>query len=1197
LLCVTRFDVIDEIYRSYIRAGADIITTNTFGANLISMRDYGVQQLCFDVNLAAAEMARAAAEDAQRQDGKIRFVAGSIGPTNKTASLSPRVEDPGYRDVTFSDLVGAYTEQIRGLLDGGVDILLIETVFDTLNCKAALFAARRELERRQMRLDRPFPIMVSGTLSDASGRTLSGQTVEAFIVSLQHADLFSIGLNCSMGASELRPHIKTAAAMTDALVSVHPNAGLPDQFGDYTQSAELMGEILEAFFADGLVNIVGGCCGTTARHIEVLADISARYRPRTRPKRKKVTALSGLEPLYITSEKSLIHIGERTNVAGSKRFARLIREEKYDQALAIARNQVENGAQIIDVCMDDAMLDAAAVMVRFLNLAAAEPDIARVPVMIDSSDWTVVEAGLQCLQGKGIVNSISLKSGETQFVEQAKLVSSYGAAMVVMLFDEKGQADTYERKIETAERSYQLLTEKAGIAPENIIFDPNVLAIATGMEEHDKYANDFIRSVEWIKEHLPGVKVSGGISNLSFSFRGNTTVREAMHSVFLYHAVRAGLDLGIVNPSLLTLYEDIPAVLLEAVEEPVLAEKPDAAERLIELASTLYQNNFKERGSAKARTRDQISGEPVKKRLSYRLMRGISEFLEDDLKEARIQCENEKKPVISLVEGPLMEGMREVGRLFGEGKMFLPQVVKSARVMKLAVELLQPFIENDSGESGRNRIGKVVFATVKGDVHDIGKNIVSVVLACSSIDIIDLGVMVPADVIIDRAVAERADAIALSGLITPSLTEMIHVAEEMERRKLNIPLIVGGATTSVLHTAVKIAPVYSGPILHARDASAAVEVLVQLLSEKNCAGYLEQVSLEYDRLRAVNGAKRKPAGKNLSGAEPNPSDSVLMGLEEARKRGCAFRSRLSFKDVYRPRKPGVTSLTIALEDVEPFFNWKMLYHTWKLPFSSPEAEELRVDAEKILKEWKNKPGTALQATAGLFPASSIGDDIALFPAGPGGLRYMLHFLRQQKKGTPGRSLSDYTVPLSGGKPKDWIGLFSVTSGSLVEQEKKLGGKKQDNYRALLVQSLSDRLTEAGAEYLHLLVRRDLWGYEDDEVSSEVDILTGGYQGIRPAPGYPSLPDHSEKALILELLGGKTATGISLTENQAMIPASSTCGIYFSHPEAAYFTVGEIGKDQLEDYARRKKRSVKDMQKFLAGVLRLDQTDYRLVNKD
>ncbi len=1145
LLSLTRYDVIHEIYQGYVDAGADIISTNTFGATPITLADYGLQELAYDMNLASAELARMVVDEAERSDGKMRFVAGSIGPTNKTASISPKVDDPGYREVSFQDLVDSYTIQIKGLLDGGVDILLIETVFDTLNCKAALFAAKKILDEKGMLTKNPFPIMVSGTISDASGRTLSGQTVEAFIVSLEHANLFSIGLNCSMGAEEMRPHLETLSSHATTHVSAHPNAGLPDRNGDYTQSAERMGTILEKFLADGLLNIIGGCCGTTYEHIRVVSQLAMRFSPRKIPKPSKITSLSGLEPLRMTSDLNFINIGERTNVAGSKKFARLIKEEKFEQAINIARSQVLNGAQIIDICMDDAMLDAKVSMNRFLQLIAAEPDIARVPIMVDSSDWEVILTGLACLQGKGIVNSISLKEGEELFIERAKSINSYGAAMVVMLFDETGQADTYEKKIQIAERSYTLLTQEAGVLPENIIFDPNVLAIATGMNEHDRYAKDFIDAVGWIKQNLPHAKVSGGVSNLSFSFRGNNTIREAMHSVFLYHAIANGMDMGIVNPAMITLYDDIPKALLEVVEAAILYRDPAAAEALIEYAESMVADEMK--GSAKRGKQADSSWRKtsVEERLTYSLMKGFTEFLESDLQEAIDRLLSEKQEVVSLVEGPLMKGMRQVGILFGEGKMFLPQVVKSARVMKRAVEYLQPYIEEEKSGTGSTTLGKMLMATVKGDVHDIGKNIVSVVLACNGIEIIDLGVMVPAEKIIETAIAEQVDIIALSGLITPSLSEMIHVAKELERRGMSLPLLVGGATTSIEHTAIKIAPNYSGPVVHTKDASAGVEAAIQLLNVKKRQTFVHQLDEQYQQIRdeLSTGSKKK---------------LDLLKFEEAKELGVTHRLEIPAK---RPVSPGVHHIELTLDEVIPSINWKMFLNTWKLPFKAKEAQELIIDAKKILSELKDS--LKLRASFGLFPSHRIGGDVALKTTDD---TRVLHFLRQQERSLEGLSIADYIS-----EDEDYMGVFANTAGlGLKELLAECG---TDDYRALLIQSLSDRLAEASSEYMQKRVFSEFWGYATEE-----------FVGIRPAPGYPMCPDHSEKQTILDLLGGSNATGITLTESQAMIPTASVCGYYIAHPGANYFSVGKIGEDQLSDYAKRKEIAVTEASRWLAQLL-------------
>ncbi len=1147
LLSLTRYDIISEIYQGYVDAGADIISTNTFGANPITLKDYGMQDLAYDMNLAAAELARMVVESSEQADGKPRFVAGSIGPTSKTASISPKVDDPGYREVSFSDLVDSYSVQIAGLLDGRVDILLIETVFDTLNCKAALFAAGTLLKERGYRSEHPFPIMVSGTLSDASGRTLSGQTVEAFSLSLEHANLFSIGLNCSMGAEELRPHLETLSACAPSLVSAHPNAGLPDRNGDYTQSAQKMGGILEGFLSDGLVNIIGGCCGTTYDHIRIIAELAGRFSPRTIPEKGHTSAFSGLEPLYMTAERNFVNIGERTNVSGSRKFARLIREEKFEEAISIAGSQVRNGAQVIDICMDDAMLDAKASMVRYLNLIAAEPDIARVPVMVDSSDWEVILSGLACLQGKGIVNSISLKEGEEAFIERARAIRSYGAAMVVMLFDESGQADTYEKKISIAERSYTLLTEKAGIPPEDIIFDPNVLAIATGMSEHDRYAKDFIEAVGWIKGNLPHAKVSGGVSNLSFSFRGNNTIREAMHSVFLYHAISKGMDMGIVNPAMVTLYDDIPADLLQVVEDAILCRTADAAEKLISFAEHMAADDMK--GSAKLQNQADSAWrkEPVSQRLTHSLMKGFTDYIAGDLDEAVREKKVHSEPVISLIEGPLMDGMRQVGTLFGKGKMFLPQVVKSARVMKKAVEYLQPLIEEEQSGTGSSSMGKLLIATVKGDVHDIGKNIVSVVLACNGIEIIDLGVMVPADEIIARALEEQVDIIALSGLITPSLNEMIHVASELEKRGLRIPLFVGGATTSIEHTAIKIAPNYCGPVVHTRDASGGVEAAMRLLNPRTRDAFVTELEETYRSIRTLHGE--------------GGQTEALRSLEAARKLGSETVRAIPAR---APLVPGQQVLEIPLAEVEPLINWKMFLHTWKLPFTGDEADELTRDAQELLKELKLTYGYTIRAVTGIYPVTREADDLILKT---GESHETLHFLRQQETKLEGASIADYFSA-----DGDWIGLFAITAG--IGMEGILSSYGDDDYRKLLLQSVADRVVEAASEYMHEKVMTEYWGYDT-------------IQGVRPAPGYPMCPDHSEKETVIRVLGGTGVTGISLTESQAMIPAASVCGYYIAHPDSRYFSVGSIGEDQVTEYAGRKGM---DREEILTWLSRSVQTD-------
>jgi 5-methyltetrahydrofolate--homocysteine methyltransferase len=1143
ILSISRADLIAEIYEKYAAAGADIITTNTFGANLISLSDYHVEQLCYELNLASAETARAVAEAAQADDGVMRFVAGSIGPTNRMASMSEKVEDPGHRSVTFDDLVEAYNPQIRGLLDGGVDIILIETVFDTLNCKAALYALHRELEaRKDDNEEYPFPIMVSATLSDASGRTLSGQTIEAFIISVSHERLFSIGLNCSMGAQELLPYLQRAQkAAASYRISVHPNAGLPDQFGKYTQSAKRMGEIIEEFARQRLVNIAGGCCGTTEEHIRIISETVRKYPPRNVSEPSHETRLSGLEPLEITGGNLMVHVGERTNVAGSKRFLRLIRDDLYEKALAVARDQVTTGAQILDVCMDAPMLDSGQAMVRFLRLAAAEPDIARLPFMIDSSSWPVIEAGLACLQGKGIVNSISLKNGEKQFLQQAKTIHRYGAAMVVMLFDENGQADTYERKIETAQRSYDLLVSEAGIPPEDIIIDPNVLAVATGMEEHDGYALDFIRAVSWIKEHLRFVKVSGGISNLSFALRGNNPVREAMHAVFLYHAVGSGLDMGIVNPALMTSYDDIPHDLRTAVEDVILNRHPRASSRLIELAERMTSEDSGTVQSSK-RAADELADKPAAVRLTQRLIRGIPDFLETDIGDAVSECRDADASVLSLIEGPLMDGMREVGRLFGAGKMFLPQVVKSARVMKQAVDILSPLVGEEQARESSRGAGTIVFATVKGDVHDIGKNIVSVVLSCNSFNIIDLGVMVDTAEILRAAKEHDADAVALSGLITPSLQEMIFTAGEMERQGFSIPLLIGGATTSALHTAVNIDEVYSGPVIQAADAGSAVEALRQLCSGRHRRRFIHEKALEYRKLREEY-ALKKPVR--------------LCSLEQARMRGTEAKKEFPSPPAPPPKRQGIIIRDFSVEMIQELINWKMFFHAWKVPLRSAEAVELKQQAQQLLSGWDE---VSIHAVCTILPAGAYGDDV-MVNGRDGQIRVPL--LRQQNEQSACRSLSDYIADSDGKRYPDWMGFFSVSV---------TGYREDEDYGGLLAQTIADRLAEAGSEYLHALVRTQIWGYEQDPNRSS---------GIRPAPGYPALPDHRLKALILDLLGGTTTTGITLTDAQAMIPASSVCGLYFAAENAVYANMMSIGEDQLVDYCRRTGSEVSEALRFLA----------------
>jgi 5-methyltetrahydrofolate--homocysteine methyltransferase len=1164
LLSLTKPEIILGIYRQYLEAGADIITTNTFNSNRISMSDYGMENMVYEMNFQSARLATEAISSFENGNAGNHYIAGTLGPTNKTASMSSDVNDPGSRSVNFDQLTAAYAEQARGLIDGGVDILMVETVFDVLNCKAALFAIENVFEEIGNRL----PVMVSGTITDASGRTLTGQTLEAFLVSVSHFPLFSIGLNCALGAEQLRPYVEELSAKAGFWVSAHPNAGLPNQFGEYDQSAEFMASIAEDYMKEGWVNIIGGCCGTTPEHIRRIAEKAQKYKPRVKPSVKRYTRLCGLEVLTITPETNFVNIGERTNVSGSMKFARLIREEKYDEALAIARNQVEGGAQIIDICMDEAMLDSEKAMVKFVNLVMSEPDIAKLPLMIDSSKWSVIESALKCIQGKSVVNSISLKEGEEVFLEHARKIRKYGTAAVVMLFDEKGQADTFEKRIAVAERSYKLLIEKAGFPPEDIIFDPNVLAIATGIEEHNNYAVNFIRATEWIKSQLPYAKVSGGISNLSFSFRGNDKVREAMHSVFLYHAIKAGLDMGIVNPGMLQVYSEIDPDLLQLTEDVVLNRRRDATERLVKFAEDLKSEGKKEEKA------DAWRSLPVLERIRHSLKRGLDEFIEQDIKEARPLFPRS----IEIIEGPLMNVMNEVGDLFGSGKMFLPQVVKSARVMKKAVAVLSPYIEKESEGPEKKAAGKIVLATVKGDVHDIGKNIVGVVLSCNNYQVIDLGVMVPADRIIDTALKENADFIGLSGLITPSLEEMVHVASEMDRRKTRIPLLIGGATTSEIHAAVKIAPAYSGPVIHVKDASKAATVLSSLLQENN-APYIKTVRQKYDRMREDHNSRL--------------SERALVPLEEAR------RNRLvtDWKSytISKPVKPGRHLIEeFDLNELIKYIDWTFFFFAWKLqgrypsifddPVKGDEARKLFEDAQKYLQEVVDRKIIRANGVFGLYPAAAAGDDVIILPEDSGREpETFLRFLRNQEKkenGVPNLSLSDFIAPESAGLT-DYTGVFVVTAPI----DKTVAEKyKNDDYASIMIEILSDRIAEAAAEYLHERVRKDYWGYAAGEDLSIEQLLKISYRGIRPAPGYPACPDHTEKRIIFDILDAEKLIGAGMTENFAMTPPASVSGYFFSHPASTYFNVGKIGQDQLKDYASRKKMSVEEASRWLAPNL-------------
>ncbi|MBE3084615.1 MAG: methionine synthase [Bacteroidetes bacterium] len=1165
LLSLTKPEIIKDIHREYLEAGADIITTNTFNSNRISMSDYGMESQVYNMNFRSARLAAEAITGYENSpEPAEHFIAGTLGPTNRTASMSSDVNDPGARAITFDALVEAYSEQTRGLIDGGVHILLVETIFDVLNCKAALFAIDTVFEEKGIRL----PVMVSGTITDASGRTLTGQTLEAFMVSVSHFPLFSIGLNCALGAEQLRPFVEELSSKSGFYVSAHPNAGLPNQFGEYDQSATFMASIAEDFMKEGWVNIIGGCCGTTPLHIQKIAEVSKQYKPRVKPDIKKYTRLSGLEVLTITPETNFVNVGERTNVSGSIKFARLIREEKYDEALAIARNQVEGGAQVIDICMDEAMLDSEKAMVRFVNLIMAEPDISKLPLMIDSSRWNVIESALKCIQGKSVVNSISLKEGEEVFLAHARKIRKYGAAAVVMLFDDKGQADTFERKINVAERSYRLLVDKLGFPPEDIIFDPNVLAVATGIEEHNNYAVNFIRATEWIKQNLPYSRVSGGISNLSFSFRGTDKVREAMHSVFLFHAIKAGLDMGIVNPGMLQVYTEIQPDLLHLTEDVVLNRRKDSTERLVKFAEGIKNEGKKEEKEDAWRLL------PVVDRIKHSLIRGLDEFIENDVEEARSLFRRS----IELIEGPLMGGMNEVGDLFGSGKMFLPQVVKSARVMKKAVSKLAPYIEKESEGQEKKTAGKVLLATVKGDVHDIGKNIVGVVLSCNNYEIIDLGVMVPAEKIIDTAIKENVDFIGLSGLITPSLEEMVHVAAEMERRKITLPLLIGGATTSEIHAAVKVAPAYSNSVIHVKDASKAAGVLSGLLQKDN-SGYVSAIRDKYKKMREDHSSRQ--------------TEKNLLSINEARKN--KYVTDWQTIKLFEPGKPGLHILhEIDLNELARYIDWTFFFFAWKLSgkypaiFSDPvkgvEAKKLFDDAQMYLKKIIDQKLLTARAVFGLFPAVSDGDDVKVFSdKSKTEIKSVFRFLRNQEtkeKGVPNLSLSDFIAPETTGLT-DNIGAFVVTAAL---DNVALGRYKDDDYATIMIRILSDRLAEAIAEWLHEKIRREYWGYAVQENFQIEELLKQKYKGIRPAPGYPACPDHTEKRVLFDLLGAEKAIGAELTENFAMVPPASVSGYFFAHPGSTYFNIGKISPDQLKDYALRKNMTINEAARWLAPNL-------------
>ena len=1173
LLTLTRPDVIGAIHRAYLEAGADIIETNTFNATTIAQSDYRLEGLALELNRAGAALARKCADECEQADpDRPRYVAGAIGPTNRTASMSRDVNDPGAREVTFMQLVAAYRQAAEGLIDGGADLLLVETIFDTLNAKAALFAIDELFAERGFAL----PVMISGTIVDESGRTLTGQTAEAFWNSIRHARPLSIGFNCALGAAKMRPYIEELSRLADTHICCYPNAGLPNPLSDtgYDELPADTAALLRDFAASGFINIVGGCCGTTPDHISAIAAAVRDLPPRLIPEVPRHCRLSGLEPLHITAATNFVNIGERTNVAGSPRFAELIKSGQFETAIEVARQQVENGAQIIDVCMDEGMLDAEDCMRRFLNLIAAEPDIARVPVMIDSSKWSVLETGLQCLQGKGIVNSISLKEGEEKFIEHARLVRRYGAAAVIMAFDEHGQADTAGRKFGISRRCYEILTQKAGFPPEDIIFDPNVLTVATGMEEHNDYALAFFEATREIKHHLPHAMVSGGLSNVSFSFRGNNPVREAMHAAFLYHGIKAGMDMGIVNAGQLGIYEEIPKDLLERIEDVLLNRRPDATERLVEFADTV-------KGAAREKKEDLAWRDaPVAERLKHALIKGITDFIEADTEAARLEL---GRP-IAVIEGPLMAGMNVVGDLFGSGKMFLPQVVKSARVMKRAVAWLVPFLEQEkAGSSGARSAGRIVLATVKGDVHDIGKNIVGVVLQCNNFEVFDLGVMVPAEKILDKAREVKADLIGLSGLITPSLDEMAHVALEMQRLGFNLPLLIGGATTSRAHTAVKIAPAYEHPVVHVKDASRAVGVATSLISTDLRGDFVARLATDYE-------AARERYRNRLARA-----DWLTLGAARANK-PCIDRAMAR---PHRPARPGVTVFDdYPLAALRPHIDWTPFFSAWELKGAFPrilnddaigrEARRLFEDAQVMLSRIINERWLTARGVIGLFPANAVGeDDIEIYTDDTRrGELLVIHSLRQQQKKSdaqPNYALADFVAPKESGVA-DYIGAFAVTAGIGIEAAVERFERVHDDYNAIMVKALADRLVEAFAEHLHERVRKEFWAYAADEALDNEALIAERYTGIRPAPGYPACPDHTEKALLWRLLDVERHTGMRITDSYAMCPAASVSGWYFSHPQSRYFAVGPINEDQVHDYAKRKGMDVRTVERWLAPNL-------------
>jgi 5-methyltetrahydrofolate--homocysteine methyltransferase len=1169
ILSLTQPDKISRIHKSYLAAGADIIQTNTFNSNAISQSDYHLQDYVYEMNFNAAKIAGKGADDYTKTNpNKPRFVAGTVGPTNQTASISPDINRPEFRKVAFDDIMEGYMPQVRGLVDGGVDLILVETVFDTLNCKAALYAINDYFEKVGFKL----PVMVSVTIVDASGRTLSGQTLQSFWTSISYANLFSVGINCSLGAADMRPYIEELSQLAPIFTSIHPNAGLPNEFGQYDETPEYMAEVLGEYVAAGYINIVGGCCGTKAEHIRKISNAVRDKEPRSIPEIEPLPAFSGLEPLVVRPDTNFVNVGERCNVTGSARFRKLIVEKKYEEALEVARNQVQNGAQVLDINMDEGLLDSKEAMIHFLNLIASEPEIARVPIMIDSSKWSVLQAGLKCQQGKSIVNSISLKEGEDIFREQAREARRYGAAVIVMAFDEQGQAETAEHRWEICQRAYLILTKELGYAPSDIIFDPNIFAVATGIKDHDNYALNYFEATRLIKSSLPGSLVSGGVSNVSFSFRGNNAVRETMHSAFLYHAIQAGMDMGIVNAGQITVYEEIPKDLLELVEDVLLNRREDATERLVTFAE-----NVKQKEKTVIEDLDWRK-ESVEERLKHALIKGDIEYIEEDTEEARQKYDDP----LQVIEGPLMDGMNIVGELFGSGKMFLPQVVKSARVMRKSVAFLVPFLEEQKRQQGKKGAGRLLLATVKGDVHDIGKKIVAVVLGCNNYDVIDLGVMVPANKILQTAQEEDVDIIGLSGLITPSLDEMIHVAHEMQRQGFEIPLLIGGATTSRVHTAVKIAPQFNGPTIYVPDASRAVGVVSNLLSDKQRESFLSEWRAEYQRVRQEY--------KDKHGTRK------FLSIKEARKR--RLKSDWHTVPIFKPQKLGITVFDdYPLEQIINYIDWSPFFKAWELKGRYPsiledkqhgdEAKKLYDDAQQLLEKVITHNLLTARAVFGLFPANSVEDDIEIFAEGTRGhLLTILHSLRQQGIKNEGRNnlaLADFIAPHDCSRT-DYIGTFALTAGIGIEEIIERFEKDHDDYNAIMVKALADRIAEAFAELLHARIRKEFWGYTADEKLSNEELIREKYQGIRPAPGYPACPDHSEKQILFDLLQVPKNIGIQLTENFAMQPASSVSGLYFAHPQAKYFGVGKISHDQVIDYARRKGADIKTVEKWLAPNL-------------